>query len=258
MEKIYKIIFGLSAGVFVINNCASFEFSPIQCSYNLHNMLYVQRVSSKEIDTHTETMLQILHESSTKDLFPELPKSQSAHQFLKSFDGIINSLYKLHTNRNLIEFQSHNSMESFSDNTTLLLKRLYTTSSLSSDDLATLKTMYQELIDNINTLQPRVGKKLTAKWQNFNAFIQEYSQVLMANPKNIGLEIMHQSYNQGLIAEVWAALIQMIDYLTTQIPADPNAALPSYIYSGITCCNIIALQTICITQQTINTLALYH
>lgn len=149
-------------------------------------------------------------------------------------------------------------MEHFSESTTILLKRMYTTTSISTKKLDPLKTMYQELVDNIITLQPRVGKKLSSKWQTFSNFAQEYNQSLMANPKNIALEIMHQSYNQGLISETWAALTQMIDYLTTQIPADQNAALPSHISSGIMCCTIIALQTICITQYTVNILALYH
>lgn len=258
MKNIYKVVMGLCAGMFALNISAYFEFSPVQCSYNLHNMLYVQRLSSKDMDMHVESILQSLQETNKKDLFPSLPKSQSADQFLKSYDQIINSLFRLNTNKNLIEFQSHNSMESFSDATTLLLKRLYIKSSLSPQQLATFQTMYQELIDNIITLQPRVGKKLAAKWQTFSNFTQEYSQALIANPKNFNIEIMHQSYNQGLISEIWAALTQMVDYLTTQIPADPNSALPSHISSGIMCCNIIALQTLCIAQYTVNTLALYN
>ena len=258
MEKIYKVVTSLCMGMFALNISASFEFSPVQCSSNLHNMLYVQRVSSKEIDTHVETILQVLQESTKNNLFPELPRSQSSEHFLKSFDTLINSLYRLNINKNLIEFQSHNSFESFAESTTLLLKRLYTTSSLSTKHLETLKTMYQELIDNISTLKPRTGKKLAQKWQSFSTFTQEYNQSLIGNTKNFSLEIMHQSYNQGLISEIWTALTQMVDYLTTQMPADPNTAIPSHISSGINCCTIIALQTLCITQYTVNTLALYH
>jgi len=258
MEKISKIIVSLCAGISILHISASYEFSPVQSSYNLHNMLYIQRASSKEIDTHVENILHILQETSKNDLFHELPKSQCSHQFLKSFDTIITALSRLLANKNLIEFQSHNSMENFSESTSLLLKRFYANSSLSTQELQTLKTMYQELVDNIITLQPRVGKKLAPKWQIFSSIAQEYNKKLSNHSKNITLEIMHQSYNQGFISEIWAALTQMIDYLTTQIPADPNTATPSHISSGIMCCSLIALQTICITQYTVNTLALYH
>lgn len=256
MKNIYKVAMGLCTGMLALNISASFEFSPVQCSYNLHNMLYIQRLSSKEVDTYVESCLQTLQETNSKDLFYSLPQSQSAQQFLKGFDLLATSLYKLNLNKNLLEFQSHNSIETFSDASTLLLKRLYIHSSISPQQLNTLKRMYQELVDNIATLQPRVGKKLAQKWQNFNTFVQEYHQNLMAHPKNFAMEIMHQSYNQGLITEIWIALTGMIDYLTSQVPLDPNAALPCHISSGIMCCNLVALQALCITEYTVNIVSL--
>jgi|GEM_PF-5026075 hypothetical protein len=256
MTYFLRFSIGYYALLIAFNLHASYTIAPYQASYNLYNMLYEQRLSSKDIDTYVGTILQTLHQQDSQKTFKSLSSSATKEAFIKSFDITVYSLLRLYSTKNLREFQSYNSLESFLQNSTRLLQGFRPAiSSLSQQELHTIKIMYQELLDNIMVLQPRTGKKLHQKWQEFSNLMQDYAQAFDNQEKNYALDLVYQTYNKGLLPEVWHALINMLDYLSTQNIDGTPATPPASISSGITCCYTIAVHTLLIDQYILSILA---